>query len=174
MFQALPIGGLRLGLELTQIRVCGLPIRVSALTDYLAILDSRRINLSFLSLWMGGAYASANLCVAARQREQALQAALRFPDLVPHLTVLSPVCTLSVFPHRNDLALLHRALAALQGVNVPLLALGTSVSAVTCVVAESRLLDALPAFEAAFALPDNHAPIRLQLRHEPVLRGEDP
>lgn len=172
--QRLPVGGLRYHPDLTLIRVDGLAASDADLTEYLSLLDRRRLNLSFLTLRQQSDLTAASWCIATRDTDRVLEAARRFPRLAQRFTVMSPACALSVFPHRNRLAPLCLLIAALKAAGVPVLSLGTSISAISCILSEACLPEALGALEGVFELPENHAPIRIQLRHEPVLRGEEP
>jgi hypothetical protein len=170
---------MRVSPALVQLDVGGGPRSTDLLATYLQRLAEHRLNLPFVTFSGPDAEADdgdtiASLCVEAEGAARAREIAFGLPELAPRLREHYPVAALSIFPHRHELTLLARTLEALYHARVPLLALGSSISALTLTLAHRSLEQALDALDAVLALPTNHTPLRSTLKIIQLPREESP
>lgn len=171
--EPLRVGGLRTRPGLCLLRLESGIAQERALASVLGLLAARRINLCFLAQWREAERVVASFAVEAGEGDLAREAVLRFPAMAERLQSVAPVAALSVYPHHHRLELLGRVLRGLAGAGVPVLAVASSISAVTFALPESGLPTAVASLQGAVVLPPGHTPIAQQLRHRVVPRGEE-
>ena len=121
-------------------------------------LAVQRISMPLLTLTGEGLGARLICCVAERHRRP-LADLLHTDPLLAGVTVHpEPVGLVSLFPHRNRMALLGRALCALGEANLPVYGMSSSVASLVFIIDHSRLNQALAALLAHLRLPANHTP----------------
>lgn len=148
------IGGLKASAELVQINLsAGDSPPITAVFDRLA---RSRINMVFVTLsvvsggFVGACAVSADSWPAAEPLLQRAAAAVE---------IVSPVGTLTVFPHRARTDLLDGVLNAFAAAGLPVYSIASSISAITFATDYRRLTQAVSVIRDIAQLPDNHAPL---------------
>ncbi len=144
---------------MAQLDLATAPGEEDTLVRMLRSFAGERINLTFLAMRPCGSSTAASLCLAQSQGSSAGEIALRVPGVRTRLTTLAPVVTASVFPHRSRGTILQATSRLALGGSLPLLALATSLSALTFTVSHAHLPRALDGLHRAFLLPENHSPL---------------
>ena len=158
------VGGIRLSPDWAQINLTG-PMGAKALLyAYLEGLAGRSINVPFLAFSGLGDQTLASLCVALADLPAAENAALALPGLRDRLTSLAPVNAVSIYPYRSRGFFLGRMLAVYARREIPVLAVGSSISTLTFVLGRRNLPQALKALDEQIELPANHAPLRWEVQ----------
>lgn len=156
------IGGIKFSPELVQYtHRAGSPADRS-LADLLRRIAERRINLPFLCASAVGEDIHSTFCVAAA--DFALVEMLVDSPLRARLQVVFRVGTLTLFPHRRNLALLGRAVEALEGSGIVIHSLCTSISALAINIDYLLLDRAAEVLGGIVELPENHSPFRSEFR----------
>jgi len=151
----LPVGGIKLSHELVQLHLMpGTGVQVHDLLDRLA---QARINLVWVSL--DGLEGQLTGCcgIAAADRDKAESALL---SLNGRYEILSPVGTITIFPHRSRVKLMEAVMTALAAAGIPIFGLVSSFSALTLATEFRRLDEAVAAVCRIVDLPENHTPFR--------------
>lgn len=156
-------GGIKVSPPLAQLDLARETSPADGLATLLAGLAAERINLTFLTRSGPGAATVASLCVAEEDRTRAEDVA-RGLGLESRLSVVAPVVAVSVFPHGASAELLGALLRTLARKELLLLGLATSLSALTFTLRASHLAQALAALDEILELPENHAPLRWDMR----------
>lgn len=86
------------------------------------------------------------------------------PPSLEAFKVISPVGTLTFFPHQSSLTLLGRVLEAFGRATIPVHGIGTSISALTVATDHGRMDQAVTILENIMEFPPNHAPFRQEFR----------
>ncbi len=158
-FHKLPVGGIKLSLELIQIQLPSHPaIPVHRVFSCLADL---RINMTLVVLDTVGGCFSGACCVPAEDRRK-VDAALA--PMAGNYRILAPVGALTVFPHQSRLELVGRTLAAMREAGAPVYGMASSFSAITVTTDYLRMDDIVAAILRVVELPENHAPFRPEFR----------
>jgi hypothetical protein len=162
------LGGIKFSLELVQINSLDRPGECLRTGRLLRLLAERRINLPFFFYSPGFPRSISSLGLEVEEFDQVESTLMGDPDLSPGLETIRPVGTLTLFPHRSDLALLGRVLRAWGRSGFPLYGMGTSISTVT-ISTDYRLLDrAFEALKTLLGLPENTVPQRPEFRVKQV------
>lgn len=164
----LHLGGIKLSLELVQLNCLDLPGESRRTGGLLRLLAERRINLAFFFYSPGLPGSISSFGLEAEEFDQVESTLMGDPDLAPGLEMIRPAGTLTLFPHRSDLALLGRVLGAWGRSGFPLYGMGTSISTVT-ISTDYRLLDrAVEALKALLGLPPDTRAQRPEFRVKQV------
>ena len=154
------VGGIKLSPELVQFSCNYTSATDSCLATALKVIAGQQINVTFLSLSSSSDTLSMSLCVALENHiivRQILESA--FAD-VGRLQCIDSVGTLTVFPHRNSLALLGRIVGAFAVNSLPVYGICTSISALSVNTRYSSLMQAVTTLRDIVDLPENHSPFR--------------
>lgn len=156
----IPIDGVKLSWELAQFN-CAEDSETSFWTARLIrFMAENRINISFHCFTRTDRGASGSCCVAAEDFGAAKRILDREPRIKEHLDIIAPVGTLTLFPHRDSLALPGLVIHEFGKTGIPIHGIGTSISALTFST-DYRLLDrAVDVLQSALEIPANHAPFR--------------
>lgn len=174
------IGGIKFSPELVHYTHHAVSPDDRSLADLLRRLAERRINLTFICSSAVGDVGHCTFCVAAGDFDQVemlldanpplgRQAPLCSlggrsgpggPSLREQLQILRGVGTLTLFPHRRNLALLGRVVEVLAKSGIVIHSLCTSISALAINIDYPLLDQAVEVLERITVLPDNHAPFR--------------
>lgn len=118
-------------------------------------LAQNRINIEFVNkISLPSGHASALLCVDSKDiystlaHLEEIKQASSGMDISP----LAGVAILSLFPHREHPLISGIITQALSSANIPLLAMASSLSAISCVIHEERLSEALGLLSKTFGL----------------------
>jgi hypothetical protein len=159
MAQTLNIRGIKFSTELVLVRMPpGIDPHPSEIIRRLA---AKRINLTCVVLDSVRECLSGIFCIDAEdlpRMERVLEA------VTGGLEKVTSVGTLTIFPHRCRLDLLAAVLRAFAGRGIPLIAVASSMSALTVALPYRRLDEAVEEMSSVVRLPANHAPFRPQFR----------
>jgi hypothetical protein len=149
------IGGLKLSLELVQIRL--LPSAGLTGNEMLGRLADHQINLFGVALDAADGQLAGICCLSEKDRLTAMRALRPFEG---SYEMLSPVGALTIFPIQARLALMARLVAVLGTAGLPIYGMVSSLSSFTITTEYQRLDEAVSAVCQVVILPDNHAPFR--------------
>ncbi len=164
------IGGIKFSSELIQITLSDLPPEESVLAEILSLLTRQQINLSFLCL---DATSAGRVSFCMTTADYALAREF-LEDLLQPLEIcsenLTPVGTLTLFPHQSSLNILGLVLTLFGQNELPVYGMNSSISALAINTDYHRLDEAAERLKALFLLPENHAPFR---QHPPVSTSDE-
>ena len=170
--QKIRIGGIKFSEELIQISVaCPSPDN-SALSHLLQRIAEKNINIAFLCHSVLADTPACVFCVgpADRVRLRDILTCSAVPE--KDVRIIDSVGMLTLFPHRNDIALLGRIVHFFGRQGFALHALCSSISALT-VNTDYLLLDTIAEkLQNIVVLPENHAPFRQGFRVTQITGGE--
>jgi hypothetical protein len=156
----LKINGIKLSGELVQINL--LPGDRPGAAHLLQRLADNRINLPLVTIDAAeGGVLTGAFCLAAEDFPLA-RAALG--EALDGLQAISPVGSLTVFPHRSRLDLFRCMASGFQSRRLPIYAVASSFAALTFTTDYGRLDEAVTAVTERVTLPDNHAPFRPEFK----------
>ena len=118
-------------------------------------LAQNRINIEFINqIPHQNGYSSVILCVDSKVTLSTLvsleeiKSAIHAQDIFP----LAKAGILSLFPHREHAVIIGTIIQTLSAAHIPLLAMATSLSAISCVIEEEKIPDALSLLSKEFCL----------------------
>ena len=118
-------------------------------------LAQNRINIEFINqIPLKNGYNNVVLCVDSKDIHSTLasleeiKSAIHARDIFP----LAKVGILSMFPHREHAVIIGTIIQTLSSANIPLLAMASSISAISCVIEEEKIPDALSLLSKEFGL----------------------
>jgi hypothetical protein len=154
-FEKFSIGGLKLSQELIQIQLT--PDTPLPVHEVLARLTGQHINVTMLSFDARDGRISGSFCISAADKIWTDMALL---PIAGTYDMISPVGSLTIFPHQSRVTLIGSVLSAMHRIEAPIYAMASSFSALTITTDYHRLDHAAEAILSVAALPDNHAPFR--------------
>ena len=118
-------------------------------------LAQNRINIEFINqIPLKNGYNNVVLCVDSKDIHSTLasleeiKSAIHAQDIFP----LAKAGILSMFPHREHAVIVGTIIQTLSAANIPLLAMASSISAISCVIEEEKIPDALSLLSKEFCL----------------------
>lgn len=118
-------------------------------------LSQNRINIEFINqIPVNNEYTNIILCVDSSNRYststelEKLKPLIHARDIVP----LHKVGILSIFPHKEHAFIIYSIIQALTDTDIPVLAMGSSLSSVSCVIDEKKVPDAIRRLSKEFGL----------------------
>ena len=118
-------------------------------------LAQNRINIEFINQSpLKNGYSNVILCVDSKDTHSTL-ASLEEIKSVIHAQDIFPLAKagiLSMFPHREHAVIIGTIIQTLSAANIPLLAMASSISAISCVIEEEKIPDALSLLSKEFGL----------------------
>lgn len=118
-------------------------------------LAQHRINIEFVNkIILGNGHASIALCVDSKDLYSAMALVEEIKRAAHGLDIAPParVAILSLFPHREHPVISGIIMQTLSAAHVPLLAMASSLSAISCVIHDERLSEALGLLSKTFGL----------------------
>jgi len=167
--EKITIGGIKFSPEQVQLTLPNILLAETALNLLLKNLAQQEINLTFLCI-NNSQESFASLCLASSDYigvQGMINDILQSCDIVP--TVITSVGTLSLFPHQSSMSILGHTLSVFGEYNLPVYAMGSSLSAIVIVTDYDRLDQAAETLQSVFHLPDNHSPFN----HQPSVNTID-
>lgn len=167
MADMLRLGGITLSDELVQLDILDSGDSNERFLALLRRIACTKMTIPHLHQARVGSEMQSTLCLAAGD----FASLPRDPDDElegQRCTVRRSVGTISLFPHRFDLALYGRVIHVLQKRGIPVYGISSSVSALVIHTEYSLLEDAVAAILTLCHLPENHTP----LRPVPLLDGQ--
>ena len=132
------------------------------------LLAENRINIPFLCIGVAGSGILSFCCVEYEFFRQVRKLVELDAPMRQNIEVISPVGTLTLFPHKCNLALLGIVMSELGKAGLPIHAIGTSISALTFSTDYNLLNHAVDVLGRVLNLPSNHAPFRSKFRIEQI------
>ena len=118
-------------------------------------LAQNRINIEFINqIPHKNGYTSVILCVDNKDIHSTLalleeiKSTIKAQDILP----LAKAGILSIFPHREHAVIAGIIIQTLSAANIPLFAIASSISAISCVINEEKVPDALGLLSKEFGL----------------------
>ncbi|MFH1981703.1 MAG: hypothetical protein ABIL58_07660 [Pseudomonadota bacterium] len=154
MESKMSISGLKQSPELVQINLsAGDSPPIVLLFDRLA---RHRINMAFVTM-AAAAGSVIGTCAVALEDWAAAEPLLQGAGVT--VGVISPVGTLTVFPHRSRGDLLEGVLSAFIRAGLPVYCVTSSLATLTFATDYRRMAEAVSEVRAIAHLPENHAPL---------------
>jgi hypothetical protein len=153
------IGGLKLSLELIQIRLFS--NSGTSVTEMFCRLADQQVNLIGVILDAVDGQMTGVCYISIEDRPAAEQALQPFEGLYE---LQSPVGILTLFPHQSRSELMGYLFSALSQAGLPVYGIASSLSSLTITTDYHRLDDAVSTVCQIVSLPDNHAPFRPEFR----------
>ena len=154
----MPIDGLKLSGALAQFNF--LTEKAHVLLEAFHRLTSRRINMTLVTLDAADGRWRCNCCIAG---EDLAAARASLGDLGITATVICPVGSVTLFPHKSRWELLHRLLTVFDLKALPVHGIASSASTLSLVTDYPLLDEAACAVTEVADLPENHTPMRCQI-----------
>jgi len=118
-------------------------------------LSQNQINIEFVNqISLNNGSSNVILCVdssmmcSASTELQKLKPLIHVRDIVP----LYKVGVLSIFPHKEHAFVIHTIIHSLNDADIPLLAMGNSLSSISCVIGEKKVPEAIRRLSKEFGL----------------------
>ena len=118
-------------------------------------LAQNRINIEFINqIPLKNGYNNVILCVDSKDTHSTLasleeiKSEIHAQDICP----LAKAGILSMFPHREHAVIIGTIIQTLSAANIPLLAMASSISAISCVINEEKIPDAISLLSKEFGL----------------------
>jgi aspartokinase len=118
-------------------------------------LAQNRINVEFVNkISLQNGHASVLLCVDSKDLYSAVAVLEEIKNAAHELDIFPParVAILSLFPHREHPIISGIITQTLSAAHIPLLAMASSLSSISCVIHEERLSEALGLLSKTFGL----------------------
>jgi len=118
-------------------------------------LSQNQINLEFVNqISLNNGYSNVILCVDSSKMYSASTELEKLKPLinVRDIVSLSKVGILSIFPHKEHAFVVSTIIQSLNNSDIPLLAMGNSLSSISCVIGEEKVPDAIRRLSKAFGL----------------------
>jgi aspartokinase len=118
-------------------------------------LSQNRINIEFINqIPVNNGYTNVILCVDSSNRYSASTELEKLKPLIHarDIVQIQKVGILSIFPHKEHAFIIHSIIQALTDTDIPVLAMGSSLSSVSCVIDEKKVPDAIRRLSKEFGL----------------------
>lgn len=154
------IGGIKFSEELVQVTIACQSPDDSSIYQLLRLIAERNINITFLCHSDVTKTPESIFCVD-RSDFGKIQQLLNFSSFQnEHVSIVTSVGTLTLFPHRNELKLLGLVINCFGKYGFPIHSLSTSISAIALNTDYLLLNEIAEKLQYIFALPENHAPFQ--------------
>ncbi len=152
------VGGIKLSSELVQYNLYrNTPTNIT-LSSFLRCFAENRINLTFLSLKNSKTGSVSSFCVAVNDFTRVEGLVKSHISTEHRCKIITPVGTITVFPHHHSFILLGRVISILEKARIPIHALCTSLSSLAINTDYQLLEPAVEELLKVLDLPSNHAP----------------
>jgi len=118
-------------------------------------LAQERINIEFINqIPHKDGYNNVILCVDSKYMYSTLALLEEIKSVIKarEICPLDNVGILSIYPHREHALIISIIIQTLSAVKIPLLAMGSSISAISCVINEEKVPDAIRVLSKEFGL----------------------
>ena len=158
------VNGIKCSRELIHINILPTHGKRNLNAIFLRSMTENRINVTFLSYSALAARVQGSFCVALEDLERLNNILMLDPDLKENVECISPVGSITIFPHKFSLNFFGCLLHVFGKAGLPLYGMAASLSALTLTTDFHLLDDAIRAIEPHVSLPPNHAPFYSQIR----------
>lgn len=156
------INGLKLSEELCLVRLHTESRGSCLLPAFCSLLAGSQVNMPFLSTEFRDGGIHTVCCVNAAHQDLLKRLLSAEPVLQKCTEYAAGVGLLTLFPHQSRLTVLGRSLRALARADLRILAMASSVGALTYVLDYARLDQAAAVMQACFGLDGKHTPFRAE------------
>ena len=118
-------------------------------------LSQSQINIEFVSqVPLDNGCSNIFLCVDKSNKSSALTELEKLKPIISAREIISlhKVGILSIFPHKEHAFIINKIVQSLSIENIPLLAMGNSLSSISCVINEEKVPDAIRRLSKEFGL----------------------
>lgn len=158
------VDGIKFSQELIHITISSGPGEKKLNTRLLRSMAENRINCPILFYSAMDHCSQGAVCITLEDSHRLEQMLAMDPDLKENVQCLSPVGSISLFPHKSSLKLLGCLMHVFGKTGLPIYGVAASLSTLTMTTDFHRLDDAIESLMPYISLPTNHAPFRSQLR----------
>lgn len=154
----IPIGGIKFSDQRTHFTLSCPHKEQAAINEFLQHITNRQVNIPFLCSTQEGHNTRTCFCVSANDgstiSELLQHSAFQKRDISTHLQVGS----LTIFPHKNDVALIAVVMNLMERLELPVYSFCTSISALIVNTHLQQLPNIAHQLLDIFQLPENHSP----------------
>ena len=118
-------------------------------------LSQNQINIAFVSqVPLNNGCSNIILCVDKSNKSSAFTELEKLKPIISAQKIISlhKVGILSIFPHKEHAFIINKIVQSLSIENIPLLAMGNSLSSISCVINEEKVPDAIRRLSKEFGL----------------------
>jgi hypothetical protein len=162
------VGGVKVSRELVQFNWIGNQEEFVPGLRLFRLLAENRINIPFLCIGAADSGTLGFCCVESECFQRVEKLLEQDPPMRQNIRVIASVGTLTLFPHKCNLALLAIVLYELGNAGLPIHGIGTSLSALTFSTDYAVLNQAVHILGRILNLPSNHAPFRSEFRVQQI------
>ena len=157
------VDGIKLSQELIHIDILTRPGKEDINTRFLRSMAENRINCPILFYSAMDRRSQGAVCIASEDSHRLNQILALDPDLKENVQCISPVGSISLFPHKFSLKFLGCLMHVFGETGLPIYGMAASFSALTLTTDFQMLDRAIESLKPYISLPLNHAPFRSQL-----------
>ena len=118
-------------------------------------LSQSQINIEFVNqVPLDNGYSNIILCVDRSNRSSAFTELEKLKPIISARKIISlhKVGILSIFPHKEHAFIINKIVRSLSLEGIPVLAMGNSLSSISCVINEEKVPDAIRQLSKEFGL----------------------
>jgi len=157
------VDGIKISQELIHISIFSRPDKEDLNTRFLRSMAENRINCPILFYSAMDRRSQGGVCVTCEDSHRLDQMLALDPHLKENVQCISPVGSISLFPHKFSLNFLGCLMHVFGKTGLPMYGMAASLSALT-VTTDFQMVDrAIESLKPYIRLPLNHAPFRSQL-----------
>ena len=154
---------IKLSQELIHISIFSRPGKEDLNTRFLRSMAENRINCPILFYLAMDRRSQGAVCVTVEDSHRLNHMLALNPHLKDNVQCISPVGSISLFPHKFSLKLLGCLMHVFGKTGLPMYGMAASLSALTLTTDFQMLDQAIETLKPYIRLPLNHAPFRSQL-----------
>ena len=175
--EKLKIGGLKQSLELCQFDLRGLYSSEEIASKVSKLLLSRKINMEFLTYYQNrNSYHQLTFCIS-QDKFSATSEILKKEGFLPmgwEIKSRKQVGIITIFPHQSAIKILGVIMVSWPAQSIPIYGIATSLSALSFVTDYQLIGKAIEVIQALFQLPEDHAPLKPEIRYiqSDIVKGD--
>ena len=166
--ERLKIGGLKQSLELCQFDLIGLDSSEEIASKVSKLLLSQKINMEFLTFYsQRNNYHQLTFCIS-QDKFSATSEILKKECLLPigwEINSREQVGIITIFPHQFAIMILGLIISSWDAQSIPIYGIATSLSAISFVTDYQLIDKAAKVIQDLFQMPEDHAPIKPEIRY---------
>jgi aspartokinase len=171
------IGGLKQSLELCQFDLRGLDSREEIASTVSKLLLAQKINMEFLTYYPHRhSYHQLSFCVSQDKFSPTAEILKKEGSLPKgwEITSRGQVGIITIFPHQSALKILGAVMVSWAAKSIPIYGIATSLSAISFVTDYQLLDKAIEVIQNLFQLPEDHAPLKPEIRYcqSDIVKGD--
>ena len=175
--EKLKIGGLKQSLELCQFDLRGVHSPKEIASKVSKLLLSQKINMEFLTYYHNkDSYHQLTFCVSQDKFSPTSKIIQRegFLPVGWEIKSRKQVGIITIFPHQSALKILGAIMVSWTDHSIPIYGIATSLSALSFVTDYPLIGKAIEAIQVLFQLPEDHAPLKPEIRYvqSDIVKGD--